>query len=228
MCDSSRGRRSRARRSGSSCSGPSAVPVGSTGKFSTPMPSCAIAGPRRRRRRQPDVDARRRDHARRDRSDARGGARVREADRDRSRGPAAVRRDLVATGHRDPGRRRRRRDHHLRHRRSRRRAQARRRAVAAQLRHRRDHEPRQRARVGVAAVEAMLGYPAEEMVGRCTVDLVHPDDVDAVVSRFLAVADDASCRRRSSCGCGVPTASTSGSSARSRTGSTIPTCAASC
>ena len=38
----------------------------------------------------------------------------------------------------------------------------------------------------------MLGYPADELVGRCTVDLVHPDDVAAVVERFLAVADDAS------------------------------------
>jgi diguanylate cyclase (GGDEF)-like protein/PAS domain S-box-containing protein len=42
------------------------------------------------------------------------------------------------------------------------------------------------------AVEAMLGYTAAEMVGRCTVDLVHPDDVGAVVERFLAVSADAS------------------------------------
>ena len=42
------------------------------------------------------------------------------------------------------------------------------------------------------AVEVMLGYSAEEMVGRCTVDLVHPDDVAAVVERFLAVVADAS------------------------------------
>jgi diguanylate cyclase (GGDEF)-like protein/PAS domain S-box-containing protein len=42
------------------------------------------------------------------------------------------------------------------------------------------------------AVEAMLGYRADELVGRCTVDLVHPDDVAAVVEAFLAVADDAS------------------------------------
>jgi len=42
------------------------------------------------------------------------------------------------------------------------------------------------------ACEVMLGYPAEELVGRCTVDLVHPDDVGPVVERFLAVADDAS------------------------------------
>jgi len=42
------------------------------------------------------------------------------------------------------------------------------------------------------AVTAMLGYPAEELVGRCTVDLVHPDDVPRVVERFLTVAGDAS------------------------------------
>ncbi len=42
------------------------------------------------------------------------------------------------------------------------------------------------------AVEALLGYRAEEMVGRCTVDLVHPDDVGSVVEPFLAVIEDAS------------------------------------
>ncbi|MCU1466589.1 MAG: diguanylate cyclase/phosphodiesterase with sensor(s) [Actinomycetia bacterium] len=42
------------------------------------------------------------------------------------------------------------------------------------------------------AVEAMLGYPVEAMIGTCAVDLVHPDDVDAVVSRFLTVGDDPS------------------------------------
>jgi diguanylate cyclase (GGDEF)-like protein/PAS domain S-box-containing protein len=42
------------------------------------------------------------------------------------------------------------------------------------------------------AVETMLGYTAEELVGRCTVDLVHPDDVASVVDRFMAVAGDPS------------------------------------
>jgi diguanylate cyclase (GGDEF)-like protein/PAS domain S-box-containing protein len=42
------------------------------------------------------------------------------------------------------------------------------------------------------SVEATLGYRAEEMIGRCAVDLVHPDDVGCVVERFLAVDDDAS------------------------------------
>ncbi|MDP9336151.1 MAG: EAL domain-containing protein [Actinomycetota bacterium] len=42
------------------------------------------------------------------------------------------------------------------------------------------------------SVEATLGYPAEEMIGGCAVDLVHPDDVGCIVERFLAVADDAS------------------------------------
>ena len=41
-------------------------------------------------------------------------------------------------------------------------------------------------------VETMLGYPAEAIVGRCAVDLVHPDDVDVVVPRFLEVATDPS------------------------------------
>lgn len=40
------------------------------------------------------------------------------------------------------------------------------------------------------AVEAMLGYPAEAIIGRCAVDLVHPDDVDVVVPRFIEVAAD--------------------------------------
>ena len=42
------------------------------------------------------------------------------------------------------------------------------------------------------AVEAMLGYPAEELVGRCTADLVHPDDVGSVIEHFVAVSEDAS------------------------------------
>jgi len=42
------------------------------------------------------------------------------------------------------------------------------------------------------SVEATLGYRAEEMIGHCAVDLVHPEDVECVVERFLAVADDAS------------------------------------
>jgi diguanylate cyclase (GGDEF)-like protein/PAS domain S-box-containing protein len=42
------------------------------------------------------------------------------------------------------------------------------------------------------AVEALLGYPAEEMVGRCTADLVHPDDVGTVIEKFVAVHEDAS------------------------------------
>ncbi len=42
------------------------------------------------------------------------------------------------------------------------------------------------------AVEALLGYPAEEMVGRCTADLVHPDDVGSVIEHFVAVYEDAS------------------------------------
>jgi diguanylate cyclase (GGDEF)-like protein/PAS domain S-box-containing protein len=42
------------------------------------------------------------------------------------------------------------------------------------------------------AVEATLGYPAETMLGTCAVDLVHPDDVDAVVSRFVTVGEDPS------------------------------------
>ena len=150
------------------------------------------------------------------------------AGRDRSRDPPPVGRDLVAAGHRDPRRRRRRRDDDLRHRRARRRARPGRRAVAAQLRHRRDHQRRQRALVGVARGGGDARLPGRELVGRCTVDLVHPDDVDAVVDRFLVGRGRRrrSCRRSSS-GCSAPTASTSGSSARSRTGSTTPTCAAS-
>jgi diguanylate cyclase (GGDEF)-like protein/PAS domain S-box-containing protein len=42
------------------------------------------------------------------------------------------------------------------------------------------------------AVEAMLGYPVDAMIGKCAVDLVHADDVDAVVSRFLTVGGDPS------------------------------------
>jgi diguanylate cyclase (GGDEF)-like protein/PAS domain S-box-containing protein len=42
------------------------------------------------------------------------------------------------------------------------------------------------------AVEEMLGYPVDAMIGKCAVDLVHPDDVDAVVSRFLTVGGDPS------------------------------------
>jgi len=38
------------------------------------------------------------------------------------------------------------------------------------------------------AVEAVLGYPAEELVGRCAADLVHPDDVGAVIDRFVSVS----------------------------------------
>ncbi len=42
------------------------------------------------------------------------------------------------------------------------------------------------------AVEEMLGYPVDAMIGKSAVDLVHPDDVDAVVSRFLTVGGDPS------------------------------------
>jgi diguanylate cyclase (GGDEF)-like protein/PAS domain S-box-containing protein len=42
------------------------------------------------------------------------------------------------------------------------------------------------------AVETMLGWLPEAVLGRCTVDLVHPDDVTTVVSRFGEVAADPS------------------------------------
>jgi diguanylate cyclase (GGDEF)-like protein/PAS domain S-box-containing protein len=45
------------------------------------------------------------------------------------------------------------------------------------------------------AVEAILGFRPEDLVGRCTVDLVHPDDVASVVERFLSVSDDSSLHR---------------------------------
>ncbi len=38
------------------------------------------------------------------------------------------------------------------------------------------------------AVESMLGYPAEDVIGTCAVDLVHPDDVAAVIECFTGVA----------------------------------------
>lgn len=41
------------------------------------------------------------------------------------------------------------------------------------------------------AVEAILGYPVDAMIGTCAVDLVHPDDVPSVIERFLGFADDA-------------------------------------
>ena len=40
------------------------------------------------------------------------------------------------------------------------------------------------------AVEAILGYTAEELVGTCAVDLVHPDDSQEMINRFLEVAGD--------------------------------------
>ncbi len=42
------------------------------------------------------------------------------------------------------------------------------------------------------AVESLLGFPVDAVLGRCTIDLVHPDDRDTVVERFLSVAGDAS------------------------------------
>jgi diguanylate cyclase (GGDEF)-like protein/PAS domain S-box-containing protein len=42
------------------------------------------------------------------------------------------------------------------------------------------------------AVEAILGYPAEDLVGRCAVDLVHPEDAQGMIDHFLEVAHDAS------------------------------------
>ncbi|HEV7525499.1 MAG TPA: EAL domain-containing protein [Acidimicrobiia bacterium] len=42
------------------------------------------------------------------------------------------------------------------------------------------------------AVEAILGHCAEEMVGKCAVDLVHPDDAQSVIERFLVVTQDTS------------------------------------
>jgi diguanylate cyclase (GGDEF)-like protein/PAS domain S-box-containing protein len=42
------------------------------------------------------------------------------------------------------------------------------------------------------AAEEILGYESAALVGRCAVDLVHPDDVEQVVERFLAVVADPS------------------------------------
>src|SRR5262249_42739396 len=40
------------------------------------------------------------------------------------------------------------------------------------------------------AVESVLGLRADQLVGHCAVDLVHPDDVAGVVERFTSIADD--------------------------------------
>jgi diguanylate cyclase (GGDEF)-like protein/PAS domain S-box-containing protein len=40
------------------------------------------------------------------------------------------------------------------------------------------------------AVEHALGLRADQLIGRCAVDLVHPDDVPGVIERFLSTADD--------------------------------------
>ena len=144
--------------------------------------------------------------------------------------PGAVGRERLAPGDRRPRRRRHRRDHHVRHRRPRRRPRARGRPVAAQLRHRRDHRAPTVGSSWVSpAVEAMLGYPADD-AGRA----VHGRP--RTPRRRRRRSSSGSSRspttrrsyRRSSCGCSGPTATTSGSSARSRTASTIPMCAASC
>jgi diguanylate cyclase (GGDEF)-like protein/PAS domain S-box-containing protein len=45
------------------------------------------------------------------------------------------------------------------------------------------------------AVEGILGYRPEELVGGCTVDLVHPDDVALVVERFTTVSEDSTQHR---------------------------------
>jgi diguanylate cyclase (GGDEF)-like protein/PAS domain S-box-containing protein len=42
------------------------------------------------------------------------------------------------------------------------------------------------------AVEALLGYRAEDLVGQCAVDLVHPDDAQSVIDRFTVVCADSS------------------------------------
>jgi len=42
------------------------------------------------------------------------------------------------------------------------------------------------------AVEALLGHRVDDIVGACAIDLVHPDDVEAVIERFVTVAGDTS------------------------------------